>query len=192
MADLMRHTAVWEGSAGLPGYSQFYHAVSDPISLSATYGAISVREFFSAFVGLIPDEITVTVDPVWQIINEVTGQIVQEGSVSPAPQVVQGTYAGGWSRQIGALVEWVTAVFVNGRRLRGRTYLVPLGGIGDSDGTLSAGTVSTIEGSFTQIVNSLEEFKVWHRPVNGLGGSSSAITAGLLRDKACILNSRQR
>lgn len=192
MADLMRHTAVWEGSPGLPGYSQFYHSVSDPISTSATNGSVAVRAFFGELITLIPDEVTVTVDPVYQIIDEVTGQITGEGTVSPAPQVLNGTYAGGWSRQIGALVEWVTASFIAGRRLRGRTYLVPLGAVGDSDGTLSSGTVATIESSFVQIVDATEDFRVWHRPVNGSGGSSAAITSAILRDKAAVLNSRQR
>lgn len=192
MADLMRHTAVWEGVAGLPGYSQFYHSVTDPISDSATNGSAAVRGFFNEFVSLIPDGITITVDPVYQIIDEITGQIVGEGVVTPAPQVVTGVYVGGWNRQVGLLVEWATGAFIKGRRLRGRTYLVPLGAIPESDGTLPSTTVAAVQASTAYIVNAIEDFRVWHRPVNSLGGSSATITAGLVRDKAAILNSRQR
>lgn len=190
MADLMRHTAVWEGAPGLPGYSQFYHSVTDPIASSAASGAAYVREFFSQVVALIPDGVTVTVDPVYQIINEVTGDIVGEGAVDPAPQVVEGVYVGTWSAQVGVLIEWLTGAFIGGRRLRGRTYLVPLGNVGDSDGTLSVGTLAAVRAAANIITTAGEDFRVWHRPVNGAGGSSSTMTAAVVRDRACILNSR--
>lgn len=190
MADLMRHTAVWEGGPGLPGYSQFYHSISDPVSASAQAGANAVREFFSHIVSLIPDEVTVTVDPIAQILNEATGVVSTEVTVGTAPAVVTGVYSGGWSRQVGILVEWATGTFVAGRRLRGRTYLVPLGGVGDSDGTLSTQTLAVVNDAIPWITGDSEDFRVWHRPVAGVGGSSATITSGIVRDKAAILRSR--
>lgn len=192
MAMLIRQTMVWSGVAGLPGYTQFYHSVSDPISTSAQAGNDSVTDFFSNQSSLLPEDITFTMDPVYQVIDEATGEIDSEGTVGVSNAPFQGTYVGGWSAQVGVLVEWLTGTYIRGRRLRGRTYVVPLGGVGDADGTLTSATLDVVRGGSAAITGSSEDFRVWHRPVAGAGGSSSGISSAVVRDHAAVLRSRMQ
>lgn len=189
---LIRHTAVWEGTIGLPGYSQFYQAVTDPPSTSAQNGHTAIRSFFSNVSAAIPGEVTVTVDPIYQTLDEVTGDIVAEATVGAPSQVVQGVNGDGYSAQVGVLIEWLTGSYIDGRRLRGRTYLVPLAGQFDTDGTLTTGGLAILNAAWPWITADQEDFRVWHRPVNGAGGSSATITSGVVKDHACILRSRMR
>lgn len=192
MTSLIRHTAVWEGTVGLPGYTNLYHSVTDGVAASAASGHAQVREFFSQIVGAIPGEVTVTVDPVYAVLEDVTGELISEGTVASPSQVVQGTNGAGFSSQVGVLVEWVTGVYVGGRKLRGRTYLVPLAGQFDADGTLSSGGLALVTDATEFIWSSAVDFRVWHRPVAGAGGSSEAIIGSVVRDQACVLRSRMR
>lgn len=189
---LIRHTAVWEGTIGLPGYSQFYQSIANTPSTSAQNGHTAVRSFFSAIVGAIPGEVTVTVDPVYQTLDDATGEIQSEATVGTPSQVVVGANGGGFSSQVGVLMEWLTGTYIDGRRLRGRTYLVPIAGQFDLDGTITDGGMAIFQAAWPWITEDQEDFRVWHRPVNGSGGSSAAITSGVVRDHACVLRSRMR
>lgn len=190
MSLLIRHTAVWAGSPGLPGYSQFYQEVTGTTSVQAQAGHNAVRGFFAGLSAFIPADISVTVDPVYQLVTVESGEVAGEDSVgSPAPGVA-GAFVGGWNRQVGVLVEWLTGRFVNGRRLRGRTYLVPLGDTQQDDGTLPSGTISAIESANTFITGLGLDFGVWHRPIAGAGGLIEPITSSVVRDKAAVMRSR--
>lgn len=190
MASIIRHTAVWTGSPGLPGYTQLYQSHTTGQGTDAQVGHDAVHDLFEALAALIPEEITVTVDPLYQIIDAVTGETTGEFVVGTPAAVTAGEYVGGWASQVGVLIEWVTGTFLNGRRLRGRTYLVPLGATTETDGTLPATTVQTVAAAAANVVNSTIPFVVWHRPVNSSGGSTSNITGAQGTDRAAILRSR--
>lgn len=190
MASIIRQTAVWTGAAGLPGYSQFYHEAGGTPGERAQVGHDAVRGFFSDLGAYIPEEINVTVDPLYQVIDETTGQMVGEEAVATPSAGVQGSYVGGWNAQVGVLVEWITGEFFNGRRLRGRTYLVPFGDVSDANGTLPEATLVMIRAKVAWIALSDAEFLVWHRPVAGAGGHGSRIEGAVVRDHAALLRSR--
>lgn len=188
---LVRHTAVWTGTVGLPGYSQFYHSITGTLPTSAQNGHTAVRSFFSAIVATIPGEVSVTVDPVYQTFEDTSGELTAENTVGTPSQVVVGTSGANYAAQVGVLVEWITGAYINGRRLRGRTYLVPTTGF-DLDGTLSAGALAIFNDAWPWISEDQEDFRVWHRPVNGAGGTSAPIARGIVRDHAAVLRSRMR
>lgn len=192
MASILRHTAVWTGSPGLPGYTQFYQSFSGAPGTAAQTGQDLFAAFFTALASLVPEEVTVTVDPVYRVINDVTGAITSEGTVGSPKDPLTGTYTGEWSRQVGVMVEWTTGLFLNRRRFRGRTFLVPLGASAATDGTLPDGTLATVRAAAAGIVTSGYGFLVWHRPVAGAGGISQPITGAVVRDHAAVLRSRMR
>lgn len=192
MTSLMVQTAVWTGFAGAPGYSTFRHRITGTEANAAQAGHDDVWNFFTALNTLLPSDVDVTVDPVVTIHDSDTGENTGEVVVGTPTGVVSGNNLGNWSGQVGAAIEWETGTYINGRRLRGRTYLVPLGGFSDDDGTVSGGAVTTIMTAAANIVNSPQDFIVWHRPVGGLGGQSWTIASALVRDHAYILRSRAR
>lgn len=191
MPTIIRHTAVWTGAPGLPGYTQFHREVTAGIPGQAQTSHDQISTFFGVFASLIPADITVTVSPVYQIIDVATGMITSEDTVGDPSAPIAGAFVSTWSGQVGVLVEWLTGTFIGGRRLRGRTYLVPLGNVGDDDGTLPGGTISTLQSASAYITQAGAEFVVWHRPVANAGGQVSTITSAVIRDHAAVLRSRR-
>lgn len=190
MVNIIRTTAVWTGAPGLPGYSQFYQEAAGATTALAQAGHDDVREFFWELESMLPEEVTVTVNPLYQVLDSASGALVGEGTVGTPAAVVDGSFVGGWSARFGMLVEWVTAAIVDSRHLRGRTYLVPLGNLEDVDGTVPAATLAQLAVAVGAIDESANHFVVWHRPRAGAGGQVSAITGHVVRDHPTVLRSR--
>lgn len=192
MASIMKQTAVWTGFPGAPGYSNFYHLISGGEAAAAQAGTNDVTNLFNDLQGFLPGTSSVIVDPVVQILNDLNGDVIGEVTVATPGPSVAGTSAGGYASNSGCAVEWGTGVFLNGKRLRGRTYLVPTAGTFDTDGTLTSGALGTLSSAASRIVNGTVQFVVWHRPVNNIGGVSHVIQSALVRDHAYVLRSRGR
>lgn len=192
MPVIIKQTMVWTGFIGAPGYSSFYHRVggSEPAAEQAGHNAVA--NFASLLQGLIPGDVILTVDPLWQALLDTTGEVVAEGTVATPAEPVAGTVAGGWAGNTGYAIEWVTGTFIGGRRLRGRTYVVPGAGGFDVDGTLTPGTLTALATAALAIVAAEQDFVVWHRPAGTVAGSSVDIASANVRDHAYILRSRAR
>lgn len=190
MTNLVQVTAVWSGFVGSPGYSNFY-AESDgnaPASAQTLHSA--VHDLFAALSGNLPAVVHIDFPTLWREFGDANGQTIAEGNVgSPAAQVV-GSSGDTFAANSGILVEWLTGQFINGHRLRGRTYFVPMVGVFDSDGTLDPFGSSFVSGLAQDLLDAGLVNVVWHRPVNGAGGSSAQITMPRVSDTACVLRSR--
>jgi hypothetical protein len=133
---------------------------------------------------------------------------VSESSMTTTPTAVSGTqatsviYAGG----TGGVVNWLTGAVVNGRKVRGRTFLVPLMSNGFSnDGTLTSGCVSTLTAAGNAALgttgcNMTVWSKIWDKkptsppaavPPKQIGGSLARVTSVLVPDRAAQLRSRR-
>ena len=122
----------WQGWPGSPGVSTFY---LDPTPAQATID--SIRTFFNAFAGSLPTGLTINVPSSGDEISENTGDITGAWSVATTPSTVTGTGAGNYAGNAGAVIHWLTQGVVQNRRVRGRTFLVPLiAGAFDATGLL--------------------------------------------------------
>lgn len=194
MATLVRIQAVWNGFQGAPGYTHWY-GISDGDSAAAANAlAPRMRAFFDAIKLYLPNGADVKVQRAYQVINDVTGNITSEGVLASDPALVTSTagastaYAG----PTGACVNWETGTFnANGRRIRGRTYLVPLNQAFEPDGSLNATALGAITAAATAALGGTGSLGVWTRPVDGGGGSFSIAIAALVKDKAAVLKSRR-
>lgn len=189
MATLYKVTALWQNWPGAPGYSNFYATEGSGVSI-VTDG---VRAFFDAVKGLIPSGITITVQPSGDTINDANGVINGSWTVDPAPAVVTGGSPGTWAGNAGAVVTWRTNGVVGTRRVRGRTFLVPLGSsVYDSNGLTSA-AIATLQGAATALVTAASgSLAVWSRPTVQRSGSAHLITAATVPDLSASLRSRRR
>lgn len=115
-------------------------------------------------------------------------------AVAPVACVAPGSAPAG----VGACITWTTGGIVMGaagrpRRLRGRTFLVPIGGDAyDTDGTLKPAHVAAFQ-TLADGIRGAGGLAVWHRPV-GVGaanGNSYGVIAGSVRDKVAVLRSRR-
>lgn len=185
MATLDRYRVTWTGATGLPGLSIFY------TSTGANAGADLVT-----FFGSIKDRFPVGTS--WDIPNEgdtiddTTGTLTGGWTGSGGGTVSSSASSAAYAAGVGAFINWNTTAVINGRRLRGRTFLCPLlASQYDTDGTLSTG-FRTALGSAAAALAAGADFRVWHRPAPGGGsGSSSVIINGSSPDRVTSLRSRR-
>jgi len=195
MAGLNRVSVAWQGWPGSPGVTQFYlDAVAQQTSIDA------IRAFFFSLAGLLPAGLTINVPGSGDIVEDVNGQLAGNWSVGVTPATVTGSGAGVYAGNAGAVVHWLTNTVALKRRLRGRTFLVPLvSSAYDASGSLATTALNTIQTNATAMVNTMAgNMVVWHRPIiqKGTGaiiraGSSGDVTAARVPDLAVSLRSRR-
>lgn len=191
MASLVRITSRWDGFPGSPGYTNFYGVIAGPTGGAAAQSMTDdIHGFWNTVNGYLPADVTITIVPTYQVIDDATGQITEEGTVGTPAAAVTGNYGGLVAGNAGVAINWSTGKFINGHRLKGRTYLVPFAGCQEPNGTLALAAITAIHDSAEAMLGDHSLFMVWHRPVNGAGGDSSEILSATVRDRSAILRSR--
>lgn len=153
----------------------------------------AVRTAFFNAKSAFPGGLTLSFPNVGDTIEDTTGALVGTWSV---PSVADVTGASGTltaAAGVGACIGWQTGGIVNGRRLRGRTFLVPLSAAAyQEDGTISSTVYPWLETLATELQAS-GPLAVWHRPTTagGSDGNSYGVTSHRVRDKVAILTSRR-
>lgn len=185
MATLSRIPVLWTGLTALPGLSVFYcDSGVDVIT--------ELKNWFTALAPLFPLNLSWNVPNSGDTINDATGAI-NGGWSSALAYTIAASGAVTHAAGCGGYVKWGTAAIVNGRRLKGRTFLAPISiGYYDSNGTLTSVFLTTA-GPATQTLVTAGKLKVWHRPApgGGGGGSSSLITTQFIPDQVTSLRSRR-
>jgi hypothetical protein len=186
MADIMRVRSVWSNFPGAPGYTDVY---SRNTALPAMTNA--VRAFFDAIKTLLPTGTNVQTLGSCETYDEATGTLTGSTS-STAPAVVTCTGAGSYAGATGAVVTWITSGFVSGRRVRGRTFLVPLASAFDANGSLQTTAQSTLQTAASGLITAMSgDLVVWHRPTQFGAGSAHPVTSANVPDLAAVLRSRR-
>lgn len=190
MAEIVRLTSRWTGWTGGPGYTTFYAEQGGEPFATAQAMTTAAKTFWTSLVSKFSSLITITVLPLFQVIEDTTGVIVQEGNVTTPSTPTVGTGSGGYAGNTGVCVTWNTGVVIDSRRLKGRTYLVPFMGCFDGEGTLDSVSQTLIAASANAMLAATPVHVVWHRPVAGAGGLSRPITVATVADRAAHLRSR--
>lgn len=191
---LYRVKARWTGFTGSPGYSIFHFDISttpNPTDAQAVAG--EVRQFFADNSTRLPSAVRVQVEGFVEVIDEPTGQL-QDVVAITAPTAVNGAASGGFSSATGACVVWTTGGVRNGRRVMGRTFLVPLSSSNyDVDGTLVGGSLTGIQTAANTLVGDMLGFVVYARPSapGAADGESFVVTGSRVADKTAVLRSRR-
>lgn len=201
MPSAYRVRAIWSGFAGAPGYSNFhFNQLTDAAARNAAGAA--VRSFFAALAGQLQTGWNVAVQGEITEWDVATGVMLAAADMSSVPTPVVGTataapFAGG----SGLCVTWKTGVIFNGRRIVGRTFVVPAVGIYENDGTLTAGAITAAQTAAGQLTGAASaEFSIWAKtftkPTDGskpvqIGGLLPAATSYAVKDMASQLRSRR-
>ena len=195
MADLARVNASWQNWPGAPGTTTMFF---DPGSMQTMVDAM--RAFFQALVTLLPTGLKITVPAAGDVINDTTGNLVGAWTAATPPADVTGTSAAAYPGPAGAMVHWLTGGFLDGRRVRGRTFIVPItASFFDTNGTLGASTVTTIQNAANTFLTTVgTQFHIWHRPFAGdathpahIGGSAT-VTSARVPDLTVTLRTRRQ
>jgi len=123
------------------------------------------------------DDTTGTLTGVWTDVSTKTG--TGAGTVNPVNDAAC------------ILLQWQTATVINGRMLRGRTFIPGAEVSTQEGGDLGAGFVSQLNGYMATFLGAGTGFGVWHRPVASSGGSFVASTAGSAWNEFAIQRGRR-
>lgn len=186
--DLLRVRAILSGAgSGAPAVSFFY------CDAMQTGFPAAVRAFYNSIAGVIPNTISVQVDGSGDIILDTDGSL--QGTWSEAtPAAVAGTNNNGFVAGVGCRIRWNTAGVRGGRRVKGTTFLVPLGkdiytGAGQLDDSFLPSIVTAGNTLRTAASGAM---RIWSRPhKNASDGTSHDVTGVQVPDMVSWLRSRR-
>jgi hypothetical protein len=200
MGRIVRATVKWTGFVGSPGFTNlFFEPVveGDPITQAIVDDAASkVSTWMGAIRAYLPTSVTLTLDPQVAEIDEQNGDIQAFWSLG-ASAPVTGTQAFSYSAASGYCISWSTGGVRNGRRVRGRTFVVPVSSSALApDGSLDNTALGVFRSSATALANDGggSRLVVWSRPTPGAlipDGGAYDITNVTVNDKVAILRSRR-
>lgn len=184
----------WTGFTGAPGYTILhFDAPTEPTEAGAIEAADNAHQFIQDCASNMPSAVKLNIETAVEVIDQATNQLETIFTV-PSPVALAGTVAGGFSSSTGACVTWETGEVKNGRRVRGRTFLVPLASsCYDTDGTLTSMTLTDLQAAASGLAAGGFSFGVLSRP-SGPGaadGSFHTVSSGRVNDKTAILTSRR-
>lgn len=181
---------VFSGVPGTPWLSTMYF---EEVGGTAQQAATAVGTFWGAIDALQSSLVTWTTEADVSTIDDQTGELTAVTVTTP----VTGTGAqAGEMLPIAsqALIRWRTGAFINGRNLRGRTFIPGLVVSQSDDGRVNASTQTTINNAASALIadgNSV--LNVWHRPnpVGSATGAGEAVVSGLCWNQFATMRSRR-
>jgi len=190
---VMEYRVNWTGTTITgPGISVF-HGRPSPLAPGGAAEqdlANRCRAYFAAIANLVPNGIVWDFPAEVAELDTVTGQLVNVTPITKPVDVSSNGGVGVYARPAGARTDWLTGAIVSGRRLRGRTFLVPINSAQfDTAGTLVAGAISTMNAAATTYIGTSASFSpsVWSRT----HGIQADIIAFNVPDTVAVLRSRR-
>lgn len=175
----------WTGFSGAPGYSIFY--ATPDVGLSGV-----INTFWGTVAEYLPTAVTIAGPTTGDRLDETTGTLTGTWT-GGAGGTEPGRGAGAFAAPAGVSVTWLTAGVKNGRRVRGRTFIVPIiASAYANDGSLETTAHAELQAAADALVAAAAgDLKVWSRPVGGVGGSAYPVTGARVADRVSILRSRR-
>jgi hypothetical protein len=187
----------WAGFSGAPGYTNLHFLLADtPTGTQLSETVTKVRTFFNAWGSFIPNGVSINFPSEIEQFDTNSGVLEGSFSVTPGAVVNGAASTAPYSSASGACITWNTAAVVAGRRLRGRTFMVPLAPTSafQSDGTLAVAGLVTMRSAAQALADDATGMPlvVWHRPtLGGTDGLAGVVTGASITDKTAVLRSRR-
>lgn len=154
----------------------------------------AIRAAFATVQSALPISTTITFPGDGVTIDDATGDLSGTWSFGSTPAPVTGSSTDTSAAGVGACVNWTTGVIVGTRRLRGRTFIVPLSTFAyDQTGTITTAQLTALANFRTAMLALTPELMIWHRPTTagGSDGSSAAVVGSSVKDRVAYLSSRR-
>jgi hypothetical protein len=199
MLEIARVTTKWTGLAGGIGYTNLYYRDFETVGIDQAIvnGSVQRTDTWNAAISAnVPTGITLEIEPTVAIINAEDGVLQRFMNHVIATQR-PGSGTGAYSAASGACVNWYTAGVRKGRRIRGRSFLVPFAGASlATNGTLDDTKLNTLRTATNTLVTSQTtpgDLGVWARPTTkgATDGVWNVVNSFTIPDKAAILRSRR-
>ena len=209
MTSVFRVRAVWSGFSGAPGYTNF-HFVDLGTDAARNAAGAAVKAFFTSLTAHLMTGWSVAVVPEVTEYNVESGALVSATAMTTVPTAQGGAapvvaFVGG----SGYSIQWNTNLIDHGRRLRGRTYIVPATACFESDGTLTAAAITAAQAAADSLIGAVgADFAIWKRiwtkptlDMTGaeikafkqvqVGGALAPVTGRVVKDSAAQLRTRR-
>lgn len=199
MVEIAKISVNWTGFNGAPGYTNLYFRDFETSGLDQAIidGSVAkVESWVSSIQTRVPNTVTLQVQQTVPIIESTTGTLVRFMNATTAPAARVGSGTGAYSAAAGACVNWYTDGVRNGRRVRGRSFIVPLAGSAlATDGTIDNTQLTGLRSASTTMaaVGGTGDLGVWARPT-GPGATDGvwySVTSVTVPDKTAVLRSRR-
>lgn len=192
---MLEYNMAWQIPNAGPAVSTFHFDADLPGTNLASLQS-HIWAFFDSLKGALPNDVTIVGETEVRQIDEVTGQLQAVGTVVPNPNVT-GTVTGGWAGGSGCRFDWQTTIIRFGRRVRGRTYIVPLAaGNYDASGNVSAAVRADFIPKAQSLLSNLglnsTPMCVYSRPQPGRPGLASPVISVNVPPLAAQLRSRKQ
>lgn len=208
MQQIIRVKIDWSGFQGAPGLTALYfrdfEGGEDQVPFMQQ--AVTKAELFTTEVAKkVPSGVTLKVATDCELLNAEDGELLDVRSVTSAPGKSNASYASqAYSAASGAVINWRTGSVHRSRRVKGRSFIVPLAGNAfEANGTLHADTITTLQAGATALLNtaSSPDFGIWARPqrVKNSDGTTTLIpngqwyvaTSSNVPDMSAVMRSRR-
>lgn len=197
MTALYRQRTEFLGLPGGPGLATMYF-------LDVSTAVASVHEFWTHMVGVMPQPTIARVQSTGDIIEDTTGELTGAWGADPVADINIDAPTN-YAAPVGGLVTWLTGTIVDGHRVKGRTYVVPMThDLFDASGSITGSIATALQGfasAFT--TEQSDSFVIWHRPrlaraadgsrpaVTARAGGHALVTGSRISTKAAVLRSRR-
>jgi hypothetical protein len=198
LAPLARVTINWTGFVGAPGFTNLYFSpAAGPDITQAVVDAAVTKTYtwLSNFTSSLPTAVTTGVDPSVEVINSLDGKLIAFMTGTP-PAATAGSDSGTFSAATGVVTSWYTGGIRNGRRVRGRSFIVPMGPTAyQNDGTIATTKLTAWRGTANALIANVDAARlaVWSRPSapGALDGIAYDVISAQVNDKVAVLTSRR-
>lgn len=179
---MYRMQVITLGFQGAPGYNTYYSLAGTEAAASTWAGDVS--GYISGLASNLSNVTTCQFDGILEEFDPGTGQTTSTLDVGAFS--VQGVNNANQSPQgTCALIRWRTGLFLNGREVRGRSYISGLADIGDGVGRITDTNLADMQ-TAAQILADSSTAAVYS-PTNGIGAFISSANVwnqfGLMRSR---------
>lgn len=179
---------LWSNTQGSPGGISVFHFDDSRAALSIR---TTLRAMVSAIVGGMSDQWGAVEGSEVRQLDTATGQLTGIETIIPNAVTMGTILDEAVADSTCGLARYTTADFVNGRNVRGRTYIPGLSADGIIGGQWSAGRLTTIE-SFAAAFGADPGAVVYSRPAAGRAGSIHVVTGTSAWAQCAVLRHRRQ
>jgi len=190
----------WGGLPSSPGLSQFFAdfggTAPTPAQVSDLTEAVSI--FFDGIKTLFPTDLSLSISDEAAVINPANGAVSEFVRADSTFGAIAGTSSGSWLAASGTSIVWNTAGIRNGRRVRGRTFLVPVTSLAyDADGNVTTTLRNEIATKAMTMASGFNlaggDLVIWSRPSSSISadGQVSVVTGASVPPRGNVLTGRR-
>jgi hypothetical protein len=186
---------VWSGFIGATGISTFY--TDSTVDTTGAWN-VPLAALFATIKTYTPGTVTWTFPTILDQIDPVTGKLVGSRSCTAVGSQTGGA-AGNYNAAGGVAARWHSTGVVDGHRVDGHTYFVPIGSTGlNPTGGIDAGLQGAANSAINTLIGAMPgAMYLWSRPKKASaahpahGGSAWGVSSGAMLPKAVVLRSRR-